>query len=74
MAQREAWPMLSLNDLFTAIAHMLPRRQMSASELADLLSRRHRARRAAKDCHARKQRRLHLHPTLAVGLGGNLTT
>jgi hypothetical protein len=30
MAHRETWPMLSLNDLVTAIAHILPRRQMSA--------------------------------------------
>jgi hypothetical protein len=74
MAHRETWPMLSLNDPFTAIAHMLPRRQMPAPELADILSRRHQARHAAKDCHARKQRRLHLHPTPAIGLGGNLTT
>ena len=73
MAHRETWPMLSLNDLVTAIAHMLPRRQMSAPELANILSRRHQARHAAKECHARKQRRLHPHPTPAVGPGGNLT-
>jgi hypothetical protein len=55
MAHRESWPMLSLNDLVTVIAHMLPRRQMTAPELADILSRRHQARRAAKDCHARNR-------------------
>ncbi len=51
LAHRETWPMLSLNDLVTAIAHMLPRWQMSA----DILSRSHQARRAAKDTHTRKQ-------------------
>ncbi|MDP2433050.1 MAG: hypothetical protein Q8O33_13625 [Pseudomonadota bacterium] len=68
---REA--MRSLNDLVTAIAHMLPGRQMTAPELADILSRRHEARRAAKASHARKQRRQHPHPTPAAGPGGNLT-
>jgi SRSO17 transposase len=73
MAHRETWPMLSLNDLVTAIAHMLPRPQMTAPELADILSRRHQARRSAKDCHARKQRRFHPNPTPAVEPRGNLT-
>ena len=73
-AHRETWPMLSLNDLVTAIAHMLPKRQMTAPELADVLARRHQARLAAKDSHARKQRGLHpLPPTPGVGPGGNLT-
>ena len=34
------------------------------------LSRRHQARRAAKDSHTKKQQRLHLQPTPAVGPGG----
>jgi hypothetical protein len=62
--------MLSLNDLVTAIAHLLPRRQMTAPELADILSRRHQVRRAAKDTHTRKQKRLHAKPTPAVGPEG----
>jgi SRSO17 transposase len=52
---RETWPMLSLNDLVTAIAHMLPKRQMSAPELAAVIERRHRNRAAAKDVHRRRQ-------------------
>ncbi len=70
MAHRETWPMLSLNDLVTAIAHMLPRRQMSAPDLANILSRRHQARRATKACHARKKQVLHPPPITPPGLGG----
>lgn len=55
LAHRETWPMLSLNDLVTAMAHMLPRRQMSAAELADIIARRHHARHAAKQHHVRKK-------------------
>jgi SRSO17 transposase len=62
---RETWPMLSLNDLVTAIAHLLPRRQMTAPDLANILSRRHQARLAAKESHTKKQRGLHTQPTPA---------
>jgi len=34
MMGREQWPMLSVNDLVTALAYMLPRRQLTAEELA----------------------------------------
>jgi len=51
---RQTWPMLSINDLVTALAHLLPRRQMTAPELADIIARRHQARRAAKDSHVRR--------------------
>jgi SRSO17 transposase len=30
MQGRSQWPMLSVNDLVTALAHMLPRRQLTA--------------------------------------------
>ncbi|MBS4098896.1 MAG: hypothetical protein KGZ83_18900 [Sulfuricella sp.] len=41
MAHRQTWPMLSLNDLVTAMAHMLPKRRMTAPELPDIIARRH---------------------------------
>jgi SRSO17 transposase len=56
MTHRETWPMLSLNDLVTAMAHMLPRRHMAPSELAAVIARRHRDRQAAKASHLRRQR------------------
>jgi hypothetical protein len=41
--------MLSFNDLITALAHLLPRRQLTAVDLADIIAKRHRLRRQAKD-------------------------
>ena len=51
---RKQWPMLSFNDLVTALAHLLPRRQLTADELAEIIDKRHRLRRQAKESHARK--------------------
>jgi SRSO17 transposase len=53
-AGREQWPMLSFSDLVTALAHLLPRRVLSADELADIITRRHDRRRNAKRSHARR--------------------
>jgi len=36
MQNQSQWPMLSINDLVTALAHMLPRRQPTAEELAEI--------------------------------------
>lgn len=33
--------MLSFNDLVTALEHLLPRRQLTAEELADIIGKRH---------------------------------
>jgi hypothetical protein len=38
---RHQWPMLSFNDLVTALGHLLPRRQLTAEGLADIISKRH---------------------------------
>jgi hypothetical protein len=46
--------MLSFNDLVTALEHLLPRRQLTAEELADIISKRHYLRRKAKESHARE--------------------
>jgi SRSO17 transposase len=54
---RRQWPMLSFNDLITALAHLLPRRQLTAVDLADIIAKRHRLRRQAKDSHARRSAR-----------------
>ncbi len=51
---RQQWPMLSFNDLVTALAHLLPRRQLSADELADVISKRHRRREQAMKSHYRR--------------------
>jgi len=51
---RQQWPMLSFNDLVTALAHLLPRRQLTAEDLADIIARRHRLRQDAKESHARR--------------------
>lgn len=53
-AGRNLWPMLSFNDLVTAMAHMLPRRQLTADDLACIITKRHRLRQNAKDSHARR--------------------
>ncbi len=74
MAHRETWPMLSLNDLVTAIAHLLPQRQMTAPELAAIISRRHKDRETAKNTHRRRQQRfLDALPSTSGHGGGNLT-
>jgi len=51
---RQRWPMLSFNDLVTALKHLLPRRQLTVEELAEIIERRHRLRRQAKESHARR--------------------
>ena len=70
VAHRETWPMLSLNDLVTAISHLLPKRQMTAPELADVIERRHRDRTAAKNSHLCRQRRLAASVKTAFAGGG----
>ncbi len=45
--------MLSFNDLVTALAHLLPRRQLTAEDLAAIIDKRHYLRRKAKESHAR---------------------
>ena len=51
---RPQWPMLSFNDLVTALAHLLPRRQLTADDLAEIIDARHRRRRQAKESHVRR--------------------
>lgn len=51
---RQQWPMLSFNDLVTALAHLLPRRQLTAEELAAIITKRHRLRHQAKESHTRR--------------------
>jgi len=51
---RPQWPMLSFNDLVTALAHLLPRRQLTAEDLAAIITKRHRLRQQAKASHARR--------------------
>ena len=55
-AGRQQWPMLSFNDLVTALEHLLPRRQLTAEELADIIGKRHDLRRKAKESHARRSK------------------
>jgi SRSO17 transposase len=73
MTHRQTWPMLSLNDMVTAIAHMLPKRQMTAPELAAVIERRHREREAAKLSHRRRQQRNNAPVQVVPGDGANLT-
>jgi len=54
MTGRKQWPMLSVNDLVTALAHMLPRRQLTAEELAEIIHKRHQRRLSAKKSSARR--------------------
>ena len=56
---RKQWPMLSCNDLVTALAHLLPRRQLTAEDLAEIITQRHRRREQAKESHARRAAALH---------------
>ncbi|MFZ1536600.1 MAG: hypothetical protein WAT23_04355 [Chromatiaceae bacterium] len=51
---RTQWPMLSFKDLVTALAHLLPRRQFTAEDLAAIITKRHRLRVQAKASHARR--------------------
>jgi hypothetical protein len=51
---RQQWPLLSFNDLVTALAHLLPRWQLTAEDLAAIIDKRHRLRQRAKDSHARR--------------------
>ena len=51
---RKQWPMLSFNDLVTALAHLLPRRQLTAEDLAAIIDKRHLLRQRAKESHARR--------------------
>ncbi len=51
---RQHWPMLSFNDLVTAMAHLLPRRQLTAVELAEIIDKCHRLRQQAQESHARR--------------------
>lgn len=53
-AGRPPWPMLSCSDLVTALAHRLPRRQMTSAELAEVITQRHRLRQKAKESHYRR--------------------
>ena len=53
-AARQQWPMLSFNDLATALEHLLPRKQLTAEELADIINKRHYLRRKVKESHARQ--------------------
>lgn len=51
---RKTWPMLTLNDIVTAIAHMLPKRQMTSAELAHIITQRHNLHESAKRSHSKK--------------------
>lgn len=55
MLGRRQWPMLSINDLVTALVHMLPRRQLTAEELAEIIHKRHQRRLNAKQSSARRK-------------------
>jgi SRSO17 transposase len=54
IAGRKQWPMLSFNDLVTALAHLLPCSQLTAEDLAAIIDKRHRLRHQAKESHARR--------------------
>ena len=54
LAARQHWPMLSLNDLVTAMAQLLPRRSQTAEAIADVINRRHRMRQSAKESYLRR--------------------
>lgn len=45
---------LSFNDLVTALEHLLPRRQLTAEELADIIRKRHYLRKKTKESHVRR--------------------
>ena len=52
-AGRQQWPMLSFNDLVTALEPLLPRKQLTAEELAGIINKRHYLRQKARESHAR---------------------
>jgi hypothetical protein len=51
---RQQWPVLPFNDFVTALEHLLPRRQLTAEELADIIAKRHDLGRKAKESYARR--------------------
>ena len=51
---RKQWPMLSVNDLVTALTHLLPRLPLTAEDLAAIIDKRHRLRQRAKESSARR--------------------
>lgn len=51
---RKQWPLLSVNDLVTVLTHLLPRRQLTAEDLAAIIDKRHRLRQKAKENHAKR--------------------
>ena len=51
---RQHWPMLSLNDLVTAMAQLLPRRSQTAEAIADVINRHHRMRQSAQESCVRR--------------------
>lgn len=53
-AGRPQWPMLSFSDLVTALAHLLPRRHMTSTELAEIITQRHHLREKAKESRYRR--------------------
>jgi hypothetical protein len=53
-AGRQQWPMVSFNNLVTALAHLLPHRHLTAEELADVINKRHELRQKAKKSQARR--------------------
>lgn len=54
MRDRKQWSMLSVNNLVTALAHMLPGRQLAAEELAEIIHKRHQRRSSTKQSSVRK--------------------
>ena len=53
-AGRQQWRMMSFNDLVTALEHLLPRRQLTTEDLADIIGKRHDLRRKAKKSDSRR--------------------
>ena len=53
-AGHQQWAMLSFTDLVTAREHLLPRRQLTAEDLADIINKLHYLRQKTKESHARR--------------------
>lgn len=51
---RQQWPMLSFNDLPTALEQRLPRREVTVAERAKVITQRHKMRQSAKQSRYRK--------------------
>ena len=51
---RTQGPMLSLSDLVTALAHLLPHRQFTAEDLAGIINKRHSLREHTNESYARR--------------------